>query len=91
MAKRTHKNPEVQKVLDAVNALSNIKEGSKDSYEDLGVLVLEVFDMLDAKDAKNFLKQKKEARDACKAILKEINNTSFRTKDEGIGKGFGNR
>lgn len=67
----------MEKVENAVKAIEGIKDSRADIYEDVGIILLELDDILKAQDSKQFLKEKKELRTALKSLTRQVSNLTF--------------
>lgn len=70
-----------EKVAKTLEILENIDELNGDIYEVLGIVIDDVHQMFEATDRKQFLKEKKDARNVIKSLLKRVSNTTFADRE----------
>lgn len=67
-----------QAVLDAIENLANVHPSFSDVFENLGVLVADVYDICSAKSKQEFIKQKSDARRVLKYFRRRLDNLTFK-------------
>ena len=72
----------IEKFNEAVKALEDACPDNMDFAEVIGVMVDDIADLYRAKDSKEFIKQKKDARNTLKAISKMLSNVTFKNRDK---------
>lgn len=71
-----------EKLLKAVENLSEVDDRYDDIFELLGIAVDDVADMLKQTNSRNFQKQKHDARDTLKILYRRVQNITFKNKDK---------
>lgn len=76
MLNRPEKDP-FKEIAEAADKLADAEEGF-DIYDLLGILVLDVADMENAKSASQFKKQKIDCRNTLKILRRKFNNLTYK-------------
>lgn len=70
-----------EKIAKTLEILENIDELNGDIYEVLGIVIDDIYQMFEATDRGQFLKEKKDARNVIKSLLKRVSNTTFADRE----------
>jgi hypothetical protein len=71
---------DISKLEEAVKSLSEVDESYSDIFEELGVLISDIGDVINSKQKSQFMKQKRDARQTIKHFTRRFNNLTFKIK-----------